>query len=156
MQNRIRVGVLIFKENKILLVKHVHPETGYTWWVPPGGGIKDKETIFEAAIREVHEETGLKVKLNKIVYLRQFIYNEFKQNNIDIYLISKLSKGTETIENIYGKGNDENFIKELKYFSKSDLKLINVFPSILKDQMWEAKKKRFAKIRFFGVETDKN
>ena len=36
MENRIRAGVLIFDDDKMLLVKHVDPEDGYIWWVVPG------------------------------------------------------------------------------------------------------------------------
>lgn len=154
MENRIRVGVLIFKDGKILLVKHVHPETGFTWWVPPGGGLQGNETIFECAKREVWEETGLSIEPDEIAYIRQFIYNEFEQNNIDIYITTHVSKGIETMKNIKGKGADEHFIKELKYFSKEEIKKIVVYPEILKDQLWKDCKKGFKKIKFIGVETD--
>ena len=58
MNHRIRVATIIINNQKILLVKHVHPETGYAWWVPPGGGLEDKDaSIFDCAKREVFEET---------------------------------------------------------------------------------------------------
>ena len=44
---------------KILLVKH----SDYDKWVQPGGHIEDDETPEEAAVREVFEETGLKITL---------------------------------------------------------------------------------------------
>ncbi len=46
-------------EKKLLLVKHA------IWgkWTQPGGHIEENETPEEAAIREVYEETGLKITL---------------------------------------------------------------------------------------------
>ncbi|MCI9585056.1 MAG: NUDIX domain-containing protein [Bacilli bacterium] len=46
-------------DKKILLVKH------HLWdkWVQPGGHMEDGETPEEAAIREVYEETGIKITL---------------------------------------------------------------------------------------------
>ena len=43
----------------ILLVKH----NLFDKWVQPGGHIEDDETPEEAAVREVFEETGMKVSL---------------------------------------------------------------------------------------------
>lgn len=86
MENRIRVGALVFESDRILLVKHVDPETGYTWWVTPGGRLKESETIFECAERETMEETSLRVRAGRIVYLRQFIYRQFGTNSIEIFL----------------------------------------------------------------------
>lgn len=57
------VGVLVFKDNKILLVRHgdgAQHETGIYGW--PGGRIDEGETLIQAAIRELEEETGIKVQ----------------------------------------------------------------------------------------------
>ena len=54
-------SVLIEKVNikKILLIKHKKNRR----WTQPGGHIEDDETPEEAALREVYEETGLRVRL---------------------------------------------------------------------------------------------
>ena len=44
---------------KILLVLHKK----WNRWTQPGGHIEDNETPEETALREVYEETGVKVKL---------------------------------------------------------------------------------------------
>nr|WP_239584662.1 8-oxo-dGTP diphosphatase [Kurthia huakuii] len=47
-------NLLVKKDGKVLLLKK--PRRG--WYVAPGGKMEDGESIFEAATREYHEETG--------------------------------------------------------------------------------------------------
>jgi len=58
----IGVGAVIWKNEKFLLIKRgKHPRLGE--WSIPGGKQELGETIKEAALREILEETGLKVKI---------------------------------------------------------------------------------------------
>jgi 8-oxo-dGTP pyrophosphatase MutT (NUDIX family) len=155
MKHKISTGVLIFKDNKLLLIKHVHPDTGYTWWVAPGGGIEGSETLFEAAKREVWEEAGLNIEAGKIAYIRQLIYRAQNKNVVTFYLTSKLVEGKESTENIHQGGQDKDFIKEIKYFSKEEIQDINVFPEIFKTDLWDDLEKGFPETKFIGVEKDK-
>lgn len=50
-------GVLLDDQGRVLLVRHTY-QAG---WHLPGGGVKKKEMLSEAAIREVWEETGHRV-----------------------------------------------------------------------------------------------
>lgn len=40
---------------------------GLTWWVTPGGGIDPGESAREAAVRELHEETGLVITHDELI-----------------------------------------------------------------------------------------
>lgn len=53
------VAVFVVWEGKVLL--HHHRKLGM--WLPPGGHIEEDEIPDEAAVREVFEETGLRVAL---------------------------------------------------------------------------------------------
>ena len=53
------VAVFVVWESKVLL--HLHKKLGM--WLPPGGHIEEDELPDEAAVREVLEETGLRVEL---------------------------------------------------------------------------------------------
>lgn len=61
---RVAAKVLVLDlEGRVLLFKGgdpANPDAG-TWWFPPGGGVEDGETIVQAAVRELCEETGLRV-----------------------------------------------------------------------------------------------
>ena len=68
-------GCVIVKNNKILMVKETKKKC-YGQWSFPGGHVEENELITDAAIREVYEETGCKVKLTGVlpistVYLKE-------------------------------------------------------------------------------------
>ncbi len=62
-QHRETARVILCKPNGdiFLLLTHFDPEVGLPpRWITPGGGIDDGETVLQAALRELAEETGLK------------------------------------------------------------------------------------------------
>ncbi len=64
---RIGVGAVVFRENKVLLVKRNQPP-GEGLWAIPGGRLELGETMQEAAEREVMEETGVIIRARNPVY----------------------------------------------------------------------------------------
>lgn len=85
-------GVIVTKDNKILLLKHTYRKIA---WSLPGGYIKAKEHPKEALEREIEEETGLiisadtryKIRTDRdtarldIIYIGAFIGGEFKASS---------------------------------------------------------------------------
>jgi 8-oxo-dGTP pyrophosphatase MutT (NUDIX family) len=70
-EKHVRVRVLILNEDKVEVLL-VRSWLGHQKWTLPGGGIKRAETPAEAAAREVHEETGLRVPLDNLHELGVF------------------------------------------------------------------------------------
>ena len=71
MQHRIRAAAIVIEGDSVLLVQHQHDriDEGQPWWVPPGGGVEGEESLVECARREMLEETGLLVALDRIAYI---------------------------------------------------------------------------------------
>ncbi|MDP4586273.1 MAG: NUDIX domain-containing protein [Microbacteriaceae bacterium] len=64
MKHRETARVILQNSDRCFLLMHTHFEshTGLApRWITPGGGIDPGETPLEAAVRELHEETGLVV-----------------------------------------------------------------------------------------------
>lgn len=66
------VSVLIKSGGKVLLIKRRF-DPGSSKWSVPGGLIELGETVREAALREVYEETGLTVRLDKLLNVVDYI-----------------------------------------------------------------------------------
>lgn len=68
-------SALIHDENgNILLVKNAKGDSFY--WSPPGGAVEKDETLEEAVIREVKEETGFESKVIGMHSVREVIFSE--------------------------------------------------------------------------------
>lgn len=152
MEQRIRsAAIIVNDEQRILLIKHVHPETGYEWWVPPGGGIEEFDnSVFDCARREVFEEANLKVDINRIAYIREFFIKKDKKLNIEIFTLADNYEGELSLKNIAGKGSDEQFVKDVRWFSREELQDIVVFPEILKDYFWSDYAENFPTVKYLG------
>jgi 8-oxo-dGTP pyrophosphatase MutT (NUDIX family) len=67
MLRHTRIQGLIIQNHKILLIRCYEWRTSISFWVIPGGGHEPGETDEECAIREMKEETGLDVRVGKLL-----------------------------------------------------------------------------------------
>ncbi|HCF99905.1 MAG TPA: NUDIX hydrolase [Chloroflexi bacterium] len=63
----MRAQVVLLEGDRILLARHVCPEREY--WILPGGAVEEGETPEAAAIREVLEETGLRIRIERLLFV---------------------------------------------------------------------------------------
>jgi 8-oxo-dGTP diphosphatase len=72
MIRRTRVSGLLVRDNKILVVEHQKGDKKY--YLLPGGGINEGETVELALQREFIEETGLEIEIARLLFLSDTIY----------------------------------------------------------------------------------
>lgn len=68
---RVSIKAIIIKDNKLLAAKKIDAE-GY-FYILPGGGQEHGETIEEALTRECIEEISVKVKIKRLLFIRDYI-----------------------------------------------------------------------------------
>ena len=101
----IGVFATIFDEDNRVLFCH---RTDYDLWNLPGGCLEKEETPWEGVIREVKEETGLDVEIEKLAG----VYSKPEEGDIVFQFICKVIGGKLEI-------NDE--ADKLEYFTFANL-----------------------------------
>lgn len=97
-------AIITDSENKILLCLR----NDYNIWNLPGGGVDRGETPWECAIREVKEETGLTVTIEKLIG----IYSKPEEDDLVFSYKCQIVDGDiQTTEEA----------KEIKYFGIDEL-----------------------------------
>ena len=97
-----RTLIFLFHQNELLLIKHnSEKKIGYGKWNGIGGHIEKGENPFDAAIREVREETGLSIlKLNLAFFT---IIPETNAYGIGLFIFSGKSRTKKIIESTEGQ-----------------------------------------------------
>ena len=108
---RMGVRVVMIQNDKVWLVRHTY----LPGWFLPGGGLKRKETLEQAARREAFEETG--AELREITLIGAYSnFKEWKTDHTIVFLCKDF--------NINGKTDGE--IAEVRAFPLNTLPA-NVF-----------------------------
>lgn len=84
------VGGVLWLNDKVLLVQRGH-NPGKGMWTIPGGYVDHDESIGEAIIREIHEETGINAQPLSIIALRD---RPAEKHNTYIIFLMQYQGGT--------------------------------------------------------------
>ena len=67
MPRTVRCQGAIVHEHQLLLIQHREHASGRAYWLFPGGGQEGDESEPECVVREMREETGLEVAVERLV-----------------------------------------------------------------------------------------
>lgn len=120
---RIRVAVIIPKDEKVLLVRHV--KDGRQYWLIPGGGLDFGETIEDCARREIKEETNLDIKLVKLLFVSESVSKEHSRHLVNLFFLGQALNPDEVL-----KVNQDDRIAEARFVPVEKLREIELHPPV--------------------------
>lgn len=130
MKRIVRCQAVIFKDNRILVLRQYNYKRQEEYWMLPGGNLEGGETEEEAIKRELKEETNLEVEIKGIIFDEPANGKDEYQRYVTFLCVqipgSVESIGSETVS--YRK------ILELVWVSLSDEEQWNDY--ILKEQFY--------------------
>ena len=91
---RVRVAALIVLDEKVVLVRHRSRDSRYH--LLPGGGVGYRETLEDALVREVDEETGLQVKIGRPLLISDTIDPSGPRHVVNITFSASVVGGAVT------------------------------------------------------------
>lgn len=107
MKQTFTIGVFALikdEQNRVLLALR----TDRNWWNLPGGSLEAGEAPWEGVVREVREETGLDVSVQRLLG----VYSKIDKNDLVLSFECQVLGGELTL-------NDE--AADLKYFAVNEL-----------------------------------
>jgi len=93
---KVGVGVIVKKDDKVLLGKRKNAH-GEGSWCFPGGHLEFKESIEECGRREVLEETGITIKNVEVTTFTNDIFVKEGKHYITLFVLSDYDSGAVKI-----------------------------------------------------------
>jgi ADP-ribose pyrophosphatase YjhB (NUDIX family) len=128
------VGLYVVKDGKVLLVRRGN-EPGRGKWSLPGGRIRFGERSEEAALREMREETGLEVRLKRVVDVVDVFWRSERGELLEHFVIVDFEA-----EVVGGELRPADDALDARWFSPEELKGLEMTEST----------KRFLEEHFLG------
>jgi 8-oxo-dGTP diphosphatase len=141
----ISAAALVVRDGQLLLVNHREAD-GFDYWLPPGGGLEGDESILDCVRRETFEETGLRIAPGPILYVQEFV--EPGYHFVKFFCLCAPVRGELTLAN---RVAGEDWLVDVRFFSREALHALTVYPEILKDQFWADLEAGVLRTRYLGL-----
>jgi ADP-ribose pyrophosphatase YjhB (NUDIX family) len=131
LRKRNSAKAIIFENDKVLLTRNEDPEG--TFYLLPGGGQNFGETLTQALVREVMEETGYIVEPGKLLLVRDYVgaNHEFAGNDGDAHQTEHMFRAFCRKHDSGGKLNPDAWQTGMDWIPLSEIGAVRIYPSVL-------------------------
>ena len=126
LQPVVAVGAIVFKNNRVLLVRRAQPPSQDMWAIP-GGRVEIGETLQEAAEREILEETGITIQAGEPVYTFDYIERDGSPHPRFHYVIIDLAA-----DYVRGETRAGDDAADVRWVTAEELASLNVSSKTLR------------------------
>ncbi len=119
---RVRVCGVCLKDDKLLLVRHGHTLLNNAFWSAPGGGVAFGETMQQALVREMLEETGLEVHVGRFLFVNEFVQPPL--HAIEFFFEVSITGGSMRTGTDPELAADKQLIEEVQWLGIKELQAI--------------------------------
>ncbi|WP_297430026.1 NUDIX hydrolase [Clostridium sp.] len=128
-----RVAGLLFDENKVLVHRLIKDD----FYAFPGGRVEMFETTETTIVREMNEELGINVKVNRLLWICEdfFNHNDNKYHEICFYyLIEYKDNNILNKEDLFYITEGKNEF-EFRWVDTKYIKNETIYPAFIKDRI---------------------
>jgi len=127
----LRAAAIIFQGEYVLL----HRVEGDDFWCLPGGRVEPGEQAAQTVIRELEEEVGARVHIERTLCIVEnfFSYNGRPNHEIGLYLVARLELGSPLLDlTVSHQGCEGAKRLTFSWFSRQRLSEIEIRPVFLR------------------------
>lgn len=128
---RLAVRGLILHDGRLLLV-NAYPGQDSDLWCAPGGGVEPGRSLPENLMREIHEETGLRVEVGAPALVNEFHDPGSGFHQVEVFFRCRLADASIPA----GWRDPEGVVNRHRFVTRTEITQLRVKPDSLGHVAW--------------------